>query len=498
MPDYTTTVDSAAHTRQQGNTQDPTRPDYRRHESAYALHDLDLMADLLAGTRRLHEKASRYIRRWSAELPEVYAIRSTCETLYGGFARTLDASTGMMFSKPPVLTFPSDAVQDALTPHWANIDAAGTHGNVWARRFASWALRDGLAVILVDHPEAPAGTTLADEQRLNLRPTWAMYARRNVLSWQTETQDNAETLTLLTLHEPTTVAVGYGVETRDYIRILRLVDGIAAWELVDMTDDEPALVAQGVFRARSGQPFTRLPIAVAATGEVEAPFVVRPPLLPVAYANIAHYQISTDLRFYRSLAAYPQPKVTGNLANDQTTGLPSNLELGPMVAVRVQEGGDFSWAEITGSSLETLVSGVQEKLQQMAQMGLAFLSGETSSQQTAEARRLDASAEQSTLAAAAQGIEDAINLALEFHAQYLGIPADQSPAITINRDYDATTLDAQTLTAIGTLVREGLPKVYAVKLLQEGGRIPADADPLEVALEWEAGQSLAAEMTSSP
>ena len=480
-----------------GNVTDPSLPDYRRPESADILPELDLMTDLLSGTRRMHEQADRYVRRWSAELPEVYRIRSRCETLYGGFSRVLDASVGMMFAKPPVLSFESEDVQDIITPHWYNLDAAGTAGEVWAKRFAQWALRDGLALILVDHPQADGPVTLADETARNLRPTWAMYQRRHILSWQTETLDNADTLTLVTLAEPTTVANGFGVSVRHRVRVLQLVDGIATWRLFDLTDDDGTLVAEGVFRDRAGVPFSRLPVAVAYTGEVLGPMVARPPLLPVAYANLAHYQISTDLRFYRSLAAYPQPVVEGNLAPDPTTGLPQTLNLGPMVAIRTAEGGKFGWAEITGSSLQTLVTGVDEKLNAMAQLGLAFLIGDKKGQQTAEARRLDASAENSTLATAAQGVQDAINLALEFHALYMGVSADMAPTVAIALEYDSTALDAQTMGAIAALVREGLPKIDAVRLLQAGGRLPADRDPMEVAMEWEAGAGGMAELTDN-
>jgi hypothetical protein len=481
------------HSPDEGNTRDATRPDYRRPESAYALADLDLMADLLAGTRRMHENAYRYIRQWSAELPEVYRIRSRGETLFGGFGRVLDASVGMMFAKPPVMEWGNADGPDARwEAQLANVDAAGTAFNVWAKRFAHIALRDGVGLILVDHPPTAGAVTLADEQRVNLRPTWAMYERRHILSWQTETLDNADTLTLVTLSEPTTIASGFGVEVRQRVRVLRLVEGVATWQLLDTTEEDIEVIAEGVFRDRAGRPFTRLPVAVAYTGQTSAPMCAAAPLLPVAYANLAHYQISTDLRFYRSLSAYPQPVVEGGLAPDPVTGLPGTLTLGPMVAIRTAEGGKFGWAEITGSSLETLVSGVTEKLEAMAQLGLSFLVGDKRGQETAEARRLDSAAENATLATAAQGIADALNLALEFHAQYLGVEA---PVVTIATDYDATALDPQTMQAIAALVREGLPKIDAVRLLQAGGRLPAERDPLEVAMEWEAGASGAADLT---
>jgi len=472
---------------------DPNSPLYRRPESVDALPDLDLLTDLLAGTRRMHERAPWYIRRWTNEADGVYAIRATCEDVYEGVGRVISASVGMMFAKPPVLSFPTDGVEDVVTPHWQNLDAAGTAGNVWVKRFAQWAVRDGLAIILVDHPPAPSGTvTRADAARLSLRPTWAMYRRRDVLSWRTETLENTETITMLALLEPTTVADGaFGVSERVYVRVLELVEGVATWRLLDVTDSQEGVeVDAGVFRSRSG-PFTRLPIAVAYTSDPEAPFVCRPPLMGVAWANLSHYQLSSERRFYTDLSSFPQPTVIGTMAADPVTGQPQQLNMGPLVGVQVTEGSDFRWTEIAGTSFQNLDNQVRSKLEQMAALGLSFLSGDKRAQETAEARRMDATAENSTLATAAQGIEDAVNLALEFHAEYLGVARQDSPTISISREYDSTAMDPQTMVAFANLINAGLPLVEAVKALQAGGRLDGTRDPMELAMEWAAGQAFA-------
>jgi hypothetical protein len=470
---------------------DVDSPLYRRPESVEALPDLTLIADLLAGTRRMWQQRQRYIRAWTAEDPSVYEIRSQCETLYEGLARVLSSSVGMMFSRPPVLAFSSPAVELVVTPHWANIDGAGTAGAVWAKRFAEMAVRDGLALILVDHPPRPDGTvTLADEVRLSLRPTWAAYERQAILAWRTETLDNAETVTMVTLYEPTTVADGvYGVKMVERVRVLEMIEGVPTWRLIEIDGTKVSEVGNGIYRDRTGRPLRQLPIAVAYTGSPKGPFNVRPPLMGVAWANLAHYQLSSELRFYTDLSAFPQPTVIGSLANNPTTGLPQSLAMGPLVGVHLTAGSDFRWTEVQGTSFTALADRVKEKLEAMASLGLAFLSGEDHANQTAAARRLDATAENATIATAAQGIEDALNMALEIHAAYLGVPADAAPVITISKEYDSTALDAQTMAAIGALVREGMPKVYAVKLLQEGGRLDADADPFEVAMEWDASEA---------
>ena len=468
-------------------------PSARRAEAQDALPDLDLIRDLTIGTRAMHLEAGRYIRKWSAEDPNVWAVRATCEQLYEGFSRVVSASVGMVFSKPPRWSYSDNAATEtAFAPLMQSIDGAGTHANVAAKQIADLAMRDGYCVILVDHPPTPAGATLADELALALRPKWSVYERRAVLSWRVDTIANREAITQLVLHEPTTRPAGtFGVEVVDRYRVLQLVDGVAMYAL--LTEDGK-VEASGVFTQRDGTPFSVLPVAVPYAGRKDAPFVCRPPLMGVAYANLGHYQLSTALRFYRELCAYPQPVVTGSLTPMQVgTGMEGGtLALGPLVAVHLQAGATFQWSELQGTALEQLSKGVTEKLEAMAAQGLSFLARAKRTTETAEARRLDATAENSTLATAAQGIEDALNVALSLTARYLGIADTDAPTVALNRDYDATTLGAPELQAIAALAAQGFPKATLLRVLQSGGIVDADADLLELAMDWDAGAGAAA------
>jgi hypothetical protein len=467
-------------------------PSARRPEAQDALPDLDLIRDLTLGTRQMHLEAGRYVRKWSAEDPNVWAVRATCEQLYEGFSRIVSASVGMVFAKPPRWELgDAPGVADAFQPLLYAIDGAGTHASVFAKQVADLAIRDGYAVIVVDHPPTPPNATLADEMALALRPKWSLYERRAVLSWRVDTLANRETITQVVLHEPTTRPTGlFGVETVDRYRVLSLQNGVATYAV--LTEDGKVEDA-GVFTGRDGTPFTVLPVAVAYAGRKDAPFVCRPPLMGVAWANLGHYQLSTALRFYRELCAYPQPVVTGQLSPmPGSTGLEGGaLALGPLVAVHLQAGATFDWKELAGTSLAQLSAGVTEKLEAMAAQGLSFLARAKRTTETAEARRLDATAENSTLATAAQGIEDALNVALGFTARYLGIDEAVAPTVALNRDYDATTLGAPELQAIAALATAGFPKATLLKVLQSGGIVDADADLLELAMDWEAGAGAA-------
>jgi hypothetical protein len=479
------------------NTSDPSKPDYVRAEVVAAAPDLQLIADLLEGTRAMHRNAVTYIREWDAEDRTVWRRRATTEQLYEGFGRTVSASVGKLFATPPQMEWPTQqAVMEAL---WDNIDGKGTKGSVAAKHFAHDAIADGYALILVDHPAAPDGTvvTRANEAALNLRPRWAFYARSAVLSWRTAVANNVEYLAMLTLAETEEQASAFGVSTTQYVREL-YADGAVAgwrrWRLVEVDGQQSwTLDSDGVFRNRVGQTRATIPVSIGYAGRSHGWCVARPPLLGVAWANLGHWQQASNLRFYRELAAFPQPTIIGNIVDETGTGV-GQLKLGPLVLVHLKGDGmggnaEFKWTELTGTALEQVEAGVRAKEQEIAAMGLSFMSRDTRAAETAEAKRLDAAAEDSTLATAGQAIEDALNQAAVDTAWFMGLDATQAFTVTLNRDYERATLAPQMVQAITALVKEGMPVKRAVDMLIAGGVLKATPEEAEdIALEWDAGR----------
>lgn len=473
-------------------------PTYQ-HPSRQAVQaDLDLCADLLGGTRAMWARSATYIRKWGDEAPAVYEMRRQCETLFGGFQRTLGASVGLLFATPPALTW--NQSESAMAEVWANVDAMGAAGPVLAKRFAEHALRDGFALLLTDHTRRPEGVvvTAANERALNLRPVVALYTRAALLSWRTQVVNNVTTVTQVTLQESAEVEDGdFGVKVVKRYRVLRITGGVAEWLLFEALKDKPEkaedfrLHSAGVFRDRAGHTRDTLPIAVAYTGATEKPFECAMPLLPVAFANLAHWQIATDLRFNRHVAGYEQAVVTGTLAQETPAGgvpVPGKVRLGPLVAVHLEQGGSFEWKSPSGAGLAQLAEAKDEKLHEIAKQGLSFLVSDTRAAETAESKRLDSAAENATLATAAQGIEDALNTTLEHLAWYLGIEKADAPVLTLSRDYESTAMAADVMNAFAAFVKEGYPKRAVLEALQAGNRLPADADLDQLETEWEMGQ----------
>jgi hypothetical protein len=472
---------------------DPKLPNYCRPEYLAVLRDLKLISDEIGGTRTMHEASVEYIRKWTAEKPGNYKIRRMCETFFEGLGRTLSAAIGMLYAKPPEIDW--NAAEEQMADHWANIDAAGTAGIVFAKRFSEAAIRDGLAVGIVDHPTVPDDVEVTSEieRTMNLRPVWSLRTRSQAISWRTDVVNNRRTLTQIVFHEPAQVDDGeYGVEQRDRFRVLRLIGSLATWTVYEMNvqgAEQFSVIGSGVFTNRTGAPADFLPIAIAYTGRSDEPMVAKIPLLGVAWANLSHWQIATDLRFNTAVAGFAQPTVIGELAKD-AKGVPVPLEIGPLVSVHVQEGGDFKWSEPQGTGLERQSLLVVEKLREMAALGLSFLQRDSRAAETAEAKRLDASAENSTLATAGQGIADALNEMLSMHWWFMGGEEKGAPMLTLNAEYEDTSMQADLLTAyVRAIADAGLPPRLLVQAMQRGNLLGGDEDVDEIVLEMMANQA---------
>jgi hypothetical protein len=485
-------------------------PSTPRPEYVAVAPDIRLIRDLLGGTRVMHREYRTYIPKYRSEPSDRYKIRATSAIVYGGLGRSLSASVGMLFAKPPQQqdTWPADVEEQ-----WENIDGKGTHGDVFAKRRSRDALADGYVGILVDFPEKPADVvvTKANEEALNLRPLWAAYTRADILSWRTEIVHNVETLTQVVLREGAAVDVGrFSVAPRVLYRVCRLTPMrvpraggmhdlvyLATWELleevkVDGGAMKVVTISQGVFTDVHGDPFDEIPLAVCYTGDTNAMFASDPPLLDLAWANLEYWQIASELRWYQKLAAHPQAVLEGELAGDGGISadgqvIRPQVKLGPTTLIQLAAGGKFSWMEVSGRSFAALQEALAAKKDEMADLGASFLRKLARGVETAEAKRLDATAENATLATAAQGIEDGFNEALRFHAKYLGIDAENAPTLKINRDFEGLLMDAPTMVAYVSLVNAGYPKALVLEALQVGGRIADDADLEQLEAEWEAG-----------
>jgi hypothetical protein len=139
-----------------------------------------------------------------------------------------------------------------------------------------------------------------------------------------------------------------------------------------------------------------------------------------------------------------------------------------------------------GAALGSSKAALDDLKADMGTMGLSMLSPQKRAAETAEAKRLDKSTSDSSLAVSARAEQDAIENALQFHANYI-IGAKEGGSVTINRDFEGLLMDAPVMTAFAGLVNAGFPPGPVLKALKEGGRISSDEDLEELELLWMVG-----------
>ena len=431
--------------------------------------DLTIVRDIEAGYSQVKKQTTKYLPKWPKETSENYAIRLNRPAFFNAYARTTGGLTGMVFRRNPVL---DKDVPDKIKGHWENIDNAGTHGDVFTKRVFHDTIVAGHAAILVDFPTATADTK-ADEKALGLRPAWRHIAKENMISWRTETVNGKLMLTQLVLNEPTVLPDGaYGEKEVERYRVFRLVDGVVSWQLFEATTKEanPVSIGGGDMVGVSEIPF--VPIYANETGFLKS----KPPLIDLAWLVIAHYQTNSDMLNAAHIANTPVPVFIGVEVEEKIT-------LGTHTAITIPNPeGSAAWMETEGKAINTTKGILADMRTEMSVLGLGILERRPMTAETATAKRIDRSEKDSQLSAAARSLEDGIERAMGFHAQFMGIADENGDggSIQLNRDYQELSLTPDQIRVYSDVVKEKqLSPETLWAILVEGNALPSNFNVME-------------------
>ena len=149
---------------------------------------------------------------------------------------------------------------------------------------------------------------------------------------------------------------------------------------------------------------------------------------------------------------------------------------GPNAGIKIPDpGGKAYYLEPEGNAFETNIKQLQEFKADMATGGLTMLQKERKAAETATANRQDSNVEQSQLAAAARSLQDCVEAAQQFHANFMRLKTGGS--IAINREFEDQTLSSAEVDQYSQLVLRGQWSIDTLwNKLQEGGINPSDFD----------------------
>lgn len=454
---------------------------------------LKIVRDLAAGNERLQEEGPTYLPKAPGEDMANYRVRLARATLFNAFLNTVRGLVGFMFRNPPALMMeetaegqPAPEVPPILAQHWENIDLAGTHGEVFARELATDAMVAGHAAVLVDFPQTDGQQTLADEIRGNIRPYWVPIHKDNLVSWRTANENGVTVLTQLVVKEVTYEAAGaFGDMKVERYRVFYREQGVVGFQLLRITDDRRVLLeAAGTYPTQAF-----IPISEIITAGRRSLFESDPPLLDLAYLNLAHYRQWSDYDTSIHKTCVPILFTAGVQTTDEAG---RDLVIGPNTAISALDpAAKAEYVSHSGEALAACKASLDDLENRMGALGLAALATSKRVAETATAKELDKGASDSALAVTARGVQDGLERAWEFHARYLGLPA---PSVEMHDDYNEQVMDAATMSAWANLATAlALPPRVVIEALIDGGRLKEDTDVLALEQEMLAAEAAAAE-----
>ena len=413
----------------------------------------EIMKAVTLGTEYLRENSEAFLPVEPREDFTAYLARVNRAVFSPYTQRLIRAATGLILRKPISLigdTYWTDVFAK-------DVDGCGSDLDEYARRSLICALTYGHSHTLVDFPAPTGAKSLAEERSQNRRPYWIEIDPTNIYGWRLDREVNYGNLIQVRIKEKAVIPTGqFGEQVFDQVRVIEpgkyriyrekesnkeMKGGSPEYSAqfsspVNQQDYE--LVESG------GYSLSEIPLVTVYTGKTDT-LTSKPPLLDIAYLNLAHFQRQADL--IHSLHVASQPLLVMEGWDDQT----KDMAISVNYAMATQPGNKVYYVEPAASAFEAQAAEIEELQAQMSSLGISTLSQQKFVAESADARRLDRVDTNSMLSMVSLDLEQKLQKAFNHSANYLGL---QPPEIKISRDFDIDKLIGQDVTALNALFEQ--------------------------------------------
>ena len=329
------------------------------------------------GTEYLRENSEAFLPLEPREDYDAYLARVNRSVFSPFTQRLIRAATGLVLRKP--ITLIGD-------PYWTemfkmDVDGCGSDLDEYARRLLMCSLTYGQSHILVDYPAPGGAVSLAEERSQNRRPYWIEVDPTNIYGWRLDRESNYGNLIQVRIAEKAVLPDGaFGEKIYDQMRVIepgRYRVFRRKETVEDMYEENDGTYAgnmQGTPNekdfelAESGQfSLGEIPLVTIYSGKVDN-MTSKPPLLDIAYLNLAHFQRQADL--IHSLHVASQPMLVMEGYDDQT----KDLAISVNYAMATQPGNKVYYVEPASSAFDAQSAEIKELQMQMATLGISTLS----------------------------------------------------------------------------------------------------------------------------
>lgn len=436
----------------------------------------NVIETLLGGTEAMRAAGETYLPKHTEETQTGYDERVQAAVLLNMVEQTLDTLSGKPFCEP--IKVNEDVPAGIAETILMDVDLQGNNLDVFARQWFREGMAKALAHVLIDFPRPTPRTdgqprTLADDRAEGLRPYWVLVKPECLLFARAAVVNGVEVLQHVRILEHYTEQVGFAEVCKRRIRVLE-PGLVQLWEPVERKNNSQKEEWTKVDEWPTG--LTYIPL-VTFYADRQGFMEGKPPLLDLAWLNVAHWQSTSDQRHILTVTRFPLLACSGASGEDSDP-----VVIGPnKVMYNPDPQGKFYYVEHTGAAIEAGRKDLQDLEGQMAGYGAEFLKKKPGTQ-TATARALDSAEATSDLSAMVGVFEDAIAQALDITAEWLRLGVEGG-TVELVKDYDIEELDTTVLEFVKYLrEKNDLSRKALINFAKLKGILPEDFDEEE---DWE-------------
>jgi hypothetical protein len=354
-----------------------------------------------------------------------------------------------------------------------DVDRQGTGLDEFVRNQLFLSIAYGHSSWLVDFPEGKGIRTLLDQQQAQLRPYFVPIDPWSVIGWRSDARVEEGKLQQVRIKEVVSVPKGrFSSEYKQRVRVMEPDH----WEVWERQEDGPVTwikIEEGPIS------LGEIPLVTTYAGKIGTLFS-KPPMAELAHLNLAYVQRHSDLIQALHIAAQPLLILKGFDDQSDPVGLSVNN------ALLLPPEGDAKYVEPASSAFDAQRAELESLADAIKSLGLAVLREEKNGVESGKAKALDRLDSNSILAVISKDLEKTLQQAFDLAGQYMNIAP---PVVSIDRDFDVESLDAQSMGAVNTMFQSGLiDHETALKVLERGEMFDDTIDLDEVLAAAEAQQ----------
>jgi len=406
-----------------------------------------LVEDVINGQTAVKNKGEVYLPRPSGMDQEAYKSYLTRATFAMFSSRAAESLYGQIFSKLPEK---QGEIPQAFQDFLDNVDKSGTSIDQFASDVVWATLAKPWGGILADHSPVPPGLSQAEKEKLGLTSFLRWYSAESVDNWRYDTINDQSVLVMVKLKEvyQEIEADEFNPKAKTRYRVLKLVngqtlespkEGMVYIQQVHEKNDKNEWAITGIFIPElDGKPLDFIPFFTCPAKEPEKSM-----LLPSAYLNIGHYQMTADYNWNLHLTGTPTPVgINIEVKINEKTGKPEPIGLGGSSVLVFNNVGDkeprIMFLEPNGSGAGNILNGLGGYEKNLEIMGGSPIKKSKQGVETAEAARIHQAGENSVLGSFTLNISERLTQAIRLGARWRGVPEAITEKFNylLNMNYD--------------------------------------------------------------